>query len=232
MNRRVSRHAAITPLSSVVLALVFLAAPAGAGTADSSAIELNVTPGPGSALWFEGTSNLHDFECHSTEVEITLAGNPAAGQPSGVAGLESLIRSSGIRRVDVRVPVSSLHSKKEGLDKNMRKAMRAEEFPDVRFRLQSYEVMPGGGAGDTIGIRAHGLLTISGREREIDLEGRASKASAGLWLEGSKALVMSDYGIRPPTIMMGTLRVSDHVTVRYRLLLVPRGEDVAPSSKQ
>jgi hypothetical protein len=32
---------------------------------------------------------------------------------------------------------------------------------------------------------------------------------------------MSDYGIKPPTMMMGTIRVGDKVTVRYRLLLVP-----------
>jgi len=38
---------------------------------------------------------------------------------------------------------------------------------------------------------------------------------------------MSEFGIKPPTMMMGTLRVGDAVTVSYRLLLVPKNGEAA-----
>ena len=39
---------------------------------------------------------------------------------------------------------------------------------------------------------------------------------------------MSQYGIRPPTMMMGTIRVGDPVTIRYQLLLINRDAAGSP----
>ncbi len=214
---------------AIALALVvsFLCAwaPARAGIADSSATPLAVALGPGSVLWLEGTSTVHDFECRSTEVKIVLTGDPAGKPPADAAGLAGLIHSSAVRGVVVQVPVLSLRSGKAALDKNLRRAMRADEHPIVRFQLVKYDVKPGAAPEDTIGIQAEGILTVAGRECVVTLEARAHRAAEGVWLEGSETLLMSDYGIRPPKMMLGTLRVGDRITVRYRLLLVPLGQD-------
>jgi hypothetical protein len=70
-----------------------------------------------------------------------------------------------------------------------------------------------------------------GRERPVTLEARAIRNGSGVWLEGSRGLRMTDYGIKPPTMMLGTLRVGDSITVRYRLLLVPREGESTGSSQ-
>jgi polyisoprenoid-binding protein YceI len=124
-----------------------------------------------------------------------------------------------VREVAVTVPVATLHSEKEGLDKNMRKAMSADRYPDVTFHLDQHDIAPG--AADTVAIHAGGALKICAQERPIELPARAYPGEGGVWLEGSYPLLMSDYGIKPPTMMMGTIRVGDRVNVRYRLLLVP-----------
>ena len=38
---------------------------------------------------------------------------------------------------------------------------------------------------------------------------------------------MSQFGIRPPSMMLGTLRVADRIVIRYRLLLVSNSESSA-----
>lgn len=206
---------------AAVLVAVILASPAWSAPPDSSLAPIPVELGPGSALWLEGTSTVHDFESRSKEVEIVLRGDPGAPAPRDAAELMQRIRSSSVRSVFVRVPVVSLKSDKEKLDTNLRKAMKADQYPDVVFELGDAEVVPGG-SPDTVRIQARGVLTITGRQKPITLESRAWAAADGVQLEGSHVLLMSEYGIKPPKMMLGTLKVHDRITVRYKLLLVPQ----------
>jgi hypothetical protein len=201
-----------------------------ADTTDGAHASVAISLGAGSALWLEGTSTLHAYESRSHEVEIGLERDRAATDPARAADLMQLIRSVGVRGMSVRVPVASLRSKNSGLDKNLRKAMKADQYPEVRFHLDHYQLAPEAANRDTIAIEADGSLTIAGQERQVRLEARAYPGEAGIWLEGSEVVLMSEYGIKPPTMMLGTLRVGDPVTVRYRLLLVPTGEGTRPSA--
>jgi len=211
----------------LVAALCFTPQPAGAD--DGARAPVAITLGAGSELWLEGTSTMHPYESRSREVEIGLERDRGASEPARAADLMQLIRSAGVHAVNVKVPVVSLRSHASGLDKNLRKAMKADQFPDVRFRLDHYRLDPNAEAQDTVAIDADGSLTIAGQERPVQLKARAYPAETGVWLEGSEVVRMSEYGIKPPTMMLGTLRVGDPVTVRYRLLLVPTGGESRPS---
>jgi hypothetical protein len=199
------------------------------GAFAAEATRLVTTLGPGSVLWLDGTSTMHDFESRSKEVSVELLRVSDVAQPANAAGLMALIRSSQVLEVRVQVPVVSLLSDKEALDKNLRKAMKAEAHPNVQFVLKKYTIAPGPAAGDTVAIEAEGLLTVAGQERPVSLVARAYPAAEGVWLEGSEKLLMSEYGIKPPKMFLGTLKVHDPITIHYRLLLIPKGEGMASS---
>jgi hypothetical protein len=174
--------------------------------------------GPGSELWIEGTSTMHSFENHSHAVELDATLDSTAARPAGVKELFQLLCASGVRALQVRVPVASLKSEKEGLDKNLRKTMDAEHYPNVDFVLGRYACKAG---VDTLALHASGALTIKGKTRDEALDAIATLAANGVWLQGSEVVRMTDFGITPPTMMLGALKVGDRITVRYRLLLVP-----------
>jgi hypothetical protein len=178
-----------------------------------------VTLGPGSELWIEGTSTMHSFANHSHAVELDVALDSAAARPASVQELKSLIAAGGVRTLRLQVPVASLKSEKEGLDKNLRKTMDAEHYPDVRFALAHYAAKAAG--GDTLALHATGALTIKAETKDAALDARAWPASQGVWLDGTQVLKMTDYGITPPTMMLGAIKVGNAITVRYHLLLVP-----------
>jgi len=215
--------------AAFLVAWTALAGAARAEAPDTTRTAAAVALGPGSVLWIEGTSTMHDFECRSHEVALTLERGRATPDPGNAADLLRMIRAAAVRGVTVRVPVVSLRSEKSGLDKNLRKAMNAGTYPDVTFHLGRYDLAPGAALTDTIGIGTDGSLTITGQERPVHLAARAYAGEGGVWLEGSEALRMSEYGIKPPAMMLGTLRVGDRVTIRYRLLLVPKGGASGPS---
>ena len=48
------------------------------------------------------------------------------------------------------------------------------------------------GSQDSVAIRSEGSLTICGQKRAVTLDARARRDDAGVWLEGSYALKMSE----------------------------------------
>jgi hypothetical protein len=201
-----------------------------AGSASSAHAASAVSLGPGSALWLTGKSTMHDYESRTTELSFSLLADPGARAPADPASLETLIRSSRVHGVEATVPVRSLHSKKKGLDKNLWKTLNADKYPTICFRLSRYTLAPG--AADTMSVHAEGTLEVAGQERPAKLEARAYRSGKGVWLEGNEPLLMSDFGIRPPKMMMGTLRVADEIVVHYRLLLVPGGDSPVSSKER
>lgn len=216
-------------LSLIAFAALLAAAPvrAAAGT-DSVAVAVSL--GPGSTLWLEGTSTLHDFESRTTATTFAVTRDAATAAPRDASDLATLMRTAAVRGVDVTVPVLTLHSGKDGLDKNLWKALRAAEHPDITFHLERYARPDAPENADTLALRAEGALTVAGQARPVTLEARAYRGSGGVWLEGRQVLRMTEFGIKPPRMMLGTIRVGDAITVHYRLLLVVRNGESSPAA--
>jgi hypothetical protein len=195
--------------------------PAGPASGQApSPVPAAVQLGPGSVLWLEGTSTVHEYESRTTQPTVKLLRDASATDPADVAALDQWLRSGGLRGLELGVPLATLHSKKGStLDKNLLKALRAEQNPEIAFRLTQARV--GDASGDSIAVSADGVLRVAGRERPITVAGRLVRSETGVWLKGSHGLRMSQYDVKPPTMMLGTLRVHDSVSVYFNLLLAP-----------
>lgn len=193
-------------LIAAIAALTLLAPVARAAAPELVAL-------PGAKLWLEGTSTIHEYKSDATKLQITVKGNVARwpADKAGVEAIDALIRAGGVSTVDVVVPVTGLKSGKDGLDKNMYKALKAAQNPDIKFHLAGYQV-PGESAAR---IDAKGMLTIAGVEHDIPISVTATREGENLRLRGTVPLLMSQYGIKPPTMMMGTLKVADAVKVSF-----------------
>ncbi len=187
-----------------------------------AATAIPVTLGPKSTLQVFGSSTMHAWELTSVESKVTVHRAEGATGNDWIA----LAKAGQVSGVDVVVPVATLHSEKSGLDKNMLKTMKAKEFPDVTVHLEKFT--PAGASGDTLKLTAEGTMTIAGSTKPVTLNGRMVAGNGGVWLSGDYAMKMSTFGIQPPTMMMGAIKVGDPVTIKYQLLLMNR--DAAGSS--
>jgi hypothetical protein len=216
-------------LRTVVALSAVLILTAAIGVANAANAPIPLRTGPGSSLWFKGTSTMHDFECRTDSTVITMTRDEAAPAPRDAAALLSLMRSLGVREVDAIVPVRTLKHEKDGLVKNMRKALKAEQYPDIVFHLERYTLSDSGTVADTLAMNAQGTLTITGVTKPISIRLRAYPADGGVRVEGRHALKMSEYGIKPPKMMLGTVKVGDSVTVGFKLQLMTLDASAAPS---
>jgi polyisoprenoid-binding protein YceI len=68
-------------------------------------------------------------------------------------------------------------------------------------------------------VNAVGVLKVAGVEREVTLALKTERQDAGLVVKGELAMLMTDFGITPPTAMLGMLKTDPKVTITFETVL-------------
>lgn len=154
-----------------------------------------------------GTSNVHDWTAATTTLRVTKASlEPAA--PGG-SFWDRALAPGGVTAFEVTIPAATLASDKDGITKNMHKALKVTEHASMVFRLTALE--PAGTPG---AVRARGTLRLAGVEKPIVMTLQTTRQGDRLAISGAVDLLMTDYGIEPPKAMLGMLKTDPKVTVR------------------
>ena len=166
-----------------------------------------LTFGTGSKVWVEGTSTVRGFRCESTQVTGT----------ADAAGTE--LSQVGQARGEITIPVQTLDCRNGTMNGHMRNAHKAAQNPSIRFRATSVRVTPSSPTQGAVAMT--GQLTIAGQTREVTIDGTAAREGSGLRVRGSERITMTDFGVQPPRLMAGTMRVHAPVTVGFDVVLRP-----------
>jgi polyisoprenoid-binding protein YceI len=187
-----------------------------ATTAGAQSDGVRLVIGTQSELTFEGTSTLHAFHCKTTKLEATVNVDPTYME----ARLSKLNRP--LKTVDVVIPVKSLSCGNEGLEKNMFKTLKADKYPEIRYQLSTYQIA-GPTTDDGVTLQAIGTLTIAGQQKTIEMLVKTDRGLGGIaTATGTQSILMTDFGIKPPVFMLGTLKTGNKVTVSFKLNMTPR----------
>ncbi len=197
----------------VVQALTAAAVIAAAWAAIVTIVSAQAPLSIGSArVTIAGTSNIHPYTASTTKVRLTRAAVAGTGADDLWA---EVLKPGVVQAFEVAIPAATLSSPREGLDKNMYKALKTDQFPDITFSLIRLEAIDAA-AGTA---RAIGTLRITGVEKEVALAITAKRTGSMLTVQGSLDLLMTDYGIKPPTAMLGMLKTDPKVTVTFETVL-------------
>ena len=154
----------------------------------------SITFDAGKKITIVGTSNLHGWTCESTA--FTGSGN-------GTASGSSL---TALTALSVNVPVNSVDCDNGTMNGKLRQALGANV---IAYSATSATVS---GAN----IRITGRLAIHGQARPVTITAQARSLGSGRFrVTGSVPVTMSQYGVSPPTALLGTLRTGDAVTVNF-----------------
>ena len=136
-----------------------------------------------------------------------------------------------LKRVEVKVPVKSLKCGHDAMDNNMYKALNADATTEVSYILATFDAVAGD-AKDTFMLKTVGTLTVSGKTNSISMDVVAIRMPDGtIKATGMVPIKMTDYGIKPPTAMFGTLRTGDGVKVNFELAITARAVAAALDQK-
>lgn len=185
----------------------FVLAASAAVAVSADAQSKKFTLAPTSNVRVDGTSNIHAW--HATSAELT----------TGIHVAMPIGPGSKVDSVSLSVPVRSLKSGKGGLDKNLYKALRADEYPTIQFVMTSYQSSPKDSAFAAV---VTGMLTVNGVQKTITAQTTmTADGKGGLRAAGSATFNMTEFGVKPPSALMGTIRTGDAVTVTFDLAGAP-----------
>lgn len=145
-----------------------------------------------------GTTNVHNFQSKVT-------------QASGELVLNS---SNHVQSLEVQIPVKSIKSNEKIMDNKTYEAFNATKNPTIFFKMletNSLQV-----TGDDINVTISGNLTIAGVTKKVILKSIGKIIKAGVYeFKGSFALKMTDFSMKPPTAMLGIMKVGDAIILKY-----------------
>lgn len=158
-----------------------------------------------------GTSNVHDYTASTTTARVTRM-QIGARAAAGGTFWDEVQKPGGLEAFEIAIAATTLKSDKEGLDKNMYKALKASTHPDITFRLARMEGAPGA-------LTAIGTLGIAGVEREISFPVTTARKDSGLAVSGQTQVLMTDFGIAPPKAMLGMIKADPKITITFEVRL-------------
>jgi len=162
----------------------------------------------GHTVTIHGTSNLHAWD----ERVGTVTGDGLV--------LWNGNSSFDLLAMNIRMEGRSIKSTEGSImNNNTYKALKADDHPFIIFALMTpLKAIPAnaGKKAITAGVN----LTIAGVTKRIDMSVAATAQGHGnIEFEGSKIIKMTDYGIKPPVAMFGTLKTGDEITIHFKTVL-------------
>jgi polyisoprenoid-binding protein YceI len=151
-----------------------------------------------------GTSTVRGWTC---SVSGTAAVTPGSSTPApGFA--------AGVQSATLTVPVADFECPDETMTEHLMDAMKPAEFSEITFQLDSYEASGGSAT-------ASGALTIQGVSMPVSFPISLTPSGAGVAIAGEVGLDMTEYGVEPPVVLLGLLRVGPEIRIQFEGTVVP-----------
>jgi polyisoprenoid-binding protein YceI len=177
----------------------------GIGNTAMAQVNFEIGQSRDNSMAISGTSTFHDW----TMKTKTFTGS---AQFSLIPGNDI----KGLNSLEFSLPVLQLKSSKRALDKNARKALKADKFKYITYTLTKAAVV--GEKEYKFQIATTGNLTVAGVTKEvtIDIYCMANK-NGSITCTGKYKLKMTDYNVEPPSFMGGLMSTGETITLDFSM---------------
>ena len=174
----------------------------------STAAASSLTVAPGAQLIVDGDSTVRSFSCKAAKLDVKVTPNEGAA-----LGADQL--ASALRGLSFELPTAQLDCANDKMNDHMRDALKAKEHPAIAFKMSSYTAGPVQADGRRV-LRIKGSLSLAGSTRPVELTAfAAATPDGGLRVQGRHNLRMTEWGVKPPSLMLGTMKVKEAVAIRF-----------------
>ncbi len=156
-----------------------------------------------SNLVIVGTSSVHDWESECKKV-------------SGKANFEmegNEIKS--LSSASISLKVDDIESGKSLMDSKTHDAFKADKFPSIKGTIANATLSK---KGEDFLLSGMGTLEMAGIKKTVSLNATCKVSSSSITCSGSHKIDMTEFDMKPPTAMMGTIKVGKDVEVKMNLV--------------
>ncbi len=172
-------------------------------------------------LMISGTSTVRPWQCRVPKYQMTV-------QPASDYAQPVLDGQPAIKSLTLKINVNSIDCGIGKMNEHLRKALKADKYGEITFNLGLYNLTT---AGKAVDAKAKGQLTIDATSQPVTLDVHLTPGKDGtLQAQGQYTLNMKDYGVKPPKLMLGMLKVHKDVKVAFDVSVDPTAPVVASRS--
>lgn len=157
-----------------------------------------------SKLTVFGTSNVHDWKIDAK----AMNGKSSTEIVGGVL--------KGIKSLDFAVEVEQLMSGRKGMDANTFKALKSKIYKTIHFKLLNVAKITNISENNYT-VETKGDLTVSGVTKRINQIFMVKVAGKKTIFSGKTKIDMTQYNIKPPKALMGTIKTGADVIVDFKV---------------
>ena len=143
----------------------------------------------------------------SARSSVTTTRSWPTSAETAVLPIEQLVQSAA-----VSLDVEKLDCGNGTMNEHMRKALKWQDNPRLSFALTSYTI-----AGPNVTLI--GTLTIAGRENPVEIAGTVTEEAGRIRVQAAHTIKMTEWGVKPPSLMLGTMKVRDAATIHIDVAL-------------
>jgi len=151
-----------------------------------------------------GTSTVRGWTCSAKGVIAVTAGTGSSQPVPGFA--------IGVQTATVTVQVKAFVCPNEEMTQHLLETMKPDKFPEIVYRLERYEAT---GAQ----TQATGSMTIAGVTQPMSFPVTLKASAQGVQVEGNTRLDMTKFGVEPPVVMLGMLKVGPQIRIEFKGLV-------------
>ncbi|GAB2775478.1 hypothetical protein GCM10010465_22450 [Actinomadura fibrosa] len=155
----------------------------------------------------QGTSSLHEWESNITKIE-----------GKGTFELEDEVVTL-VKDAEIKITVKGIISEKgDKMDKKTYETFNSDKYPYITYSFNNAAVKTND--SQAVQMDTNGTLSMAGVSKSVPISAVGKKLPNGdLHLTVSKKLKMTDFGMEPPVMLLGTIKVGDEVTVNFDFIL-------------
>ena len=92
----------------------------------------------------------------------------------------------------------------------------------IKYSLSGYDILNGSASPTSFAASTNGTLSIAGETKPIEMKISAERLADGQAVaRGEQTLLLTDFGIQPPSFMFGALKVGNEIKVKFILKAGP-----------
>ncbi len=146
-----------------------------------------------------GTSTLHDWEMKSASGTGTASLNLANGKLTDIDALT------------ITLPAETIKSEKKSMDKVAYETLKTDKNKNIKYVLKSAEKV------NETTWELTGTYTIAGVSKVYKTTAKTTVTKDGLNLQGSNKITFTEFGMKSPTAMLGTIKTGQDLTLKFNL---------------
>ncbi len=169
---------------------------------------------PSSSLKVNGKTNINTFSC--TSLESNIKGEINYQFEAGSA-------FTNFQNTKLKIAIHQLDCGAKLINNDLYKALRADEYPNISIdliRLVNLDNKLISECDSWVSFEALTDMTIVCTSKSVVIPVRVKKLDELSYkIIGSKTIELCDFGIEPPTAMMGLIKVKSTIEIEFDLIV-------------